>query len=128
MISIFSRANRQFLGAFAAHEAKISSMERIKFLNEIWTSSYTGEIAMWRMTCIEDLEKVGFNDSLHSSKILAMRCHVDDDQVFTLAFDGTFCGWNAKVKIINLFNFFNILLIIFSNYSEKYQLMKLVIL
>merc|ERR1712137_1331722 len=69
----------------------------IRQKNEFWTASNSGEIAMWFMTSLEDLRKVG-SSSVHHSKVLSLFYVQRFGQLFSLSFDGSICCWDVHTK------------------------------
>lgn len=70
--------------------------------NEFWTACNTGEVAVWKMTCVEDLQKVG-QSSIHHSRVLSINFVQQFKKCFTLSFEGNICSWDVTVSYLSCY-------------------------
>lgn len=97
-ISIICKETRALLGTFDAHATQITATLVRRQENKFWTACNTGELAVWHMSSMEDIQKVA-QSSIHSCKVLNICVVQQFKKCFSLSFDGTICSWDLFVSI-----------------------------
>jgi WD40 repeat protein len=99
-VSILDKDTLCLLGTFEAHNCSISSMAVINTAaqtKEIWTASNLGEMTMWSMQTLSDLQKLSTSNT-HVTRVLDMVSFGRLGQLFSLSFDGRLMKWNTESK------------------------------